>query len=260
MGRSRKWRKRIASSARRLRLAAFLALLAVMIVAFAIALATQTSVVPQPEAKGPGEWISLPSTSSADVLTAARATTLYREVAAHPETLLGQAVHAGSLGTPQLVHVFHPLPGMYDVWVIPLMQSNVPGLSAAGPHVVGMLDLDYDVKHSRVRAVSFAGPFQLGEPAYGRPFPQQAQQTAAAAFTSATHARMAVNVRPELVYFPADLDAIAGIHAKVHWTAGGQFPDLAVWHVRSADGHDFIVGLDDQVYPAAQLPLAKGAA
>jgi hypothetical protein len=259
MRRSRKWRRSIAGSARRLRLAAFLALLAVMIVAFAIALATQTSVAPQPEAKGPDGWISLPSPSSADVLTAARATTLYQEAAAHPETLLGQAIHAGSLGTPQLVHVFHPLPGMYDVWVIPLMQSNVPGLSAAGPHVVGMLDLDYDAKHSRVRAVSFAGPFQPGEPVYGQPFPQQTQQTASADFTKITHGQMAVNVRPELVYFPADLDAIAGVHAKIHWIAGGQFPDLAVWRVRSTDNHDFIVGLDGFVYPAEKLPLAKGA-
>jgi hypothetical protein len=39
---------------------------------------------------------------------------------------------------------------------------------------------------------------------------------------------MSVNVRPELVYFPADLDAIAGDHAIVHWTAGGQFANLAV--------------------------------
>ena len=213
---------------RNVRLAALLSLLAVMILAFVIALATQTSSVPQPEAKGPDGWISLPSPSSADVLTAARATTLYSEVAAHPETLLGQAVHAGSLGTPQLIHAFHPLPGMYDVWVIPLMQSNVPGLSAAGPHVVGMLDLDYDAARHRVRAVSFAGPFQSGEPAYGQPFPQQTQQTASADFTKITHGRMAVNVRPDLIYFPADLDAIAGVNAKIHWTAGGQFPDLAV--------------------------------
>jgi hypothetical protein len=65
-------------------------------------------------------------------------------------------------------------------------------------------------------------------------------------------------VRPELVYFPADLDAITGDHARVHWTAGGQFADLAVWYVRSADNHDFIVGLDSQVYPAEKLPYAKG--
>ncbi len=244
---------------RNVRLAALLSLLAVMILAFVIALATQTSAVPQPEAKGPDGWISLPSPSSADVLTAARATTLYSEVAAHPETLLGQTIRAGALGTPQLVHVFHPLPGMYDVWVIPLMQSNVPGLSAAGPQVVAMLDLDYDSAHRRVRAVSFAGPFQSGEPAYGQPFPQQTQQTASVDFTKITHGRMAVNVRPDLVYFPADLDAIAGVNAKIHWTAGGQFPDLAVWHMRSTDGHDYIVGLDGLVYPAEKLPFAKGA-
>jgi hypothetical protein len=260
MRRTRRWRQRIAGSARSVRLVALLSLLAVMIVAFAIALATQTSSQPQPESRVKEQWISLTSTSAADVLAAARATTLYREVAAHPETLLGQAVRAGSLGTPQLVHVFRPRPGMYDVWVIPLTQSNVPGLSAPGPHVVGMLDLDYDAAHHCVRAVSFAGPLQPGDPAYGRPFPQQTQQAAAAAFANTTHAQMAVNLRPELVYFPADLDAIAGVHATLHWTAGGQFADLAVWHVRSADGHDFIAGLDGRVYAAEQLPLAKGAA
>ena len=148
---------------------------------------------------------------------------------------------------------------MYDVWVTPLMQSNVPGLSGPGPHVVAMLDLDYDAAHQRVRATSFAGPFQPGDPAYGRPFPQQAQQTASADFTKITHGRMSVNVRPDLVYFPADLDAIAGVNAKIHWTAGAQFPDLAVWHMRSTDGHDFIVGLDGFVYPAEKLPYAKGA-
>jgi hypothetical protein len=259
MRRFEKLRRRIVGSARSVRLAALLSLLAVMIVAFAIALATQTSSQPQPESRVKEQWIPLTSTSAADVLTAARATTLYREVAAHPETLLGQAVHTGSLGTPQLVHVFRPRPGMYDVWVIPLTQSNVPGLSAPGPHVVGMLDLDYDAAHHRVRAVSFAGPLQPGDPAYGRAFPQQTQQ-AAAAFANTTHAQMAVNLRPELVYFPADLDAIAGVHATLHWTAGGQFADLAVWHIRSADGHDFIAGLGGRVYAAEQLPLAKGAA
>jgi len=238
-------RRRITGAARNVRLVALLSLLGVMIVAFAIAIATQqASVPPQPEARVPGEWVALASTSSADVLTAARATTLYQEVAAHPQTLLGQAVRAGSLGTPQLVHVFHPLPGMHDVWVVPLMQSTVPGLNAPGPQVVGMFDLEYDSAMRRVRAVSFAGPFQPGEPAYGRPFPQQTQQTAAATFTNATHAQIAVSAQPDLVYFPADLDAIVGVHARVHWVAGGQFPDLAVWRLRAANGHDVIVGLD----------------
>jgi hypothetical protein len=250
----------MAGAARNVRVAGLSALLAAMIVAFGIALATQASLRPQPGTDVPVERVALASTSSADVLTAARATTLYQEVAAHPQTLLGQAVRAGSLGTPQLVHVFHPLPGMHDVWVVPLMQSHVPGLNAPGAQVVGLFDLEYDAALRRVRAVSFAGPFQPGEPVYGRPFPQQTQQTAAAAFTNATHAQMAVNAQPELVYFPADLDAIVGVHARVHWVAGGQFPDLAVWRLRAADGHDVIVGLDGQVYHAEQLPLAKGAA
>ena len=100
MRRSGRWRKRITGSARNLRVAALLALLAVMIIAFAIALATQTSFSPQPEANPQDGWIHLASTSSADVLKAARSTILYSEIAARPEALLGQAVHAGSLGTP----------------------------------------------------------------------------------------------------------------------------------------------------------------
>src|SRR5262249_6010170 len=127
-----------------------------------------------------------------------------------------------------------------------------------GPHVVALLDLDYDAALSRVRAASFSGPFQPGEPAYGRPFPQQTPQTASAAFINTTHAQAAAGAQPELVYFPADLDAIAGAHKRVHWVAGGQFPDLAVWRLHAADGHDYIAGIDGQIYPAEQLPLAKG--
>jgi hypothetical protein len=153
MSRSGRWRRPITAAAHNMRLVALLSLLRVMIVAFAIAISTQAGARSQPGAGVTDEWVALASTSAADVLTAARATTLYQEVATHPQTLLGQAVRAGSLGTPQLVHVFHPLPGMHDVWVVPLLQATVPGLHAPGPQVVGMLDLDYDSAVRRVRGL-----------------------------------------------------------------------------------------------------------
>lgn len=250
---------RLSSSVRHLRVVGLSALLGLMIVAFFVALSTQAASRQRPAALPSGEWVPLASTAPADVLAAARATTLYQAIASHPQTLLGQAVRQGALGTPVLVRAFHPLPGMHDVWVIPLTQTTVPGLSTPGPHVVALLDLDYDRARQQVRAVSFAGPFQPGEPSFGKPFPRQTQQAASAIFTGAVHAPIAASTPPELVYFPANIDNLAGTHAQGKWSGGGQFPDLAVWHVQSADGHDYLVGLDSQTYQPAQLPWAQGA-
>ncbi|MGH2514393.1 MAG: hypothetical protein ACRDHP_01945 [Ktedonobacterales bacterium] len=71
--------------------------------------------------------------------------------------------------------------------------------------------------------------------------------------------RVAMNAQPELVYFPANLDAIAGAKATTTWNGGGQFPDLAIWRLPASDGHDYLAGIDSRVYTATQLPLAPTA-
>ena len=163
---------------------------------------------------------------------------------------LGHELAAGTLGTPVLVHVYHPTNGAADVWVVPVLDPSAPGA-----HIVGLLDFAYDAAHAKMRATTFAGPFQPGDPEYGQPFPRTTATQATARF-SAAHASLASAAgQPELVYFPANLDKIAGPNPTMQWTGGGQFPDLAVWRI-PASGTDYLVGLDGKVYPASQTPLA----
>jgi hypothetical protein len=70
---------------------------------------------------------------------------------------------------------------------------------------------------------------------------------------------VASSAAPELVYFPADLARITSGSHPSGWTAGGQFPDLAVWRIAGSDGQDYIVGTDDKVQAASALPLAANA-
>src|SRR5258707_837442 len=77
------------------------------------------------------DWDSLLTTTTADKLTAMRSTTLYQEVAASPQTRLGQALRTSTLGTPVLVRAYRPTRGMPDVWVVPVL--------ATGSHVVALL-------------------------------------------------------------------------------------------------------------------------
>ena len=227
-----------------------------MLLAFAIVLAFQVNGRQQPDTSG---WVRLASTAPGDVLSAARATATYQSVAT-AGTPLGRAIQDGTLGTPTLVHVYHPTPGMLDVWVIPVLEQSVPGLSSPGPHVVALLDFSYDATNNRIRATSFAGPFVPGDPEYGQPFPQVAAPAAQSLVAHAGLAPAPGTTPPELVYFPVNLDHVVGPHATATWTGGGQFPDLAVWRVAGGQGVDYMVGLDHHVYTSAQLPLQSSGA
>jgi hypothetical protein len=239
-----------------LRTAGIALFLAAAITAFALVLAAR-SPSHQAAPAGAGntpQWVALPSTAPADVTTAARSTPLYQEIVASAQTELGKALANGTLGTPVLVHAYHPTPGMPDVWVVPVLEGN-----DGSQHVVALLDFAYDAANRRIRATSFAGPFVPGDPEYGQPFPRYTASAATSHFASARVATMAPTAQPELVYFPADLDKISGTNPTIHWTGGGQFADLAVWRIPAANGQDYLVGMDGRVYASGQLPLAPNA-
>ncbi len=221
-----------------------------MIAAFVIVLALPDAAPASTGAAGGAhagnDWVSLRSTSPADLLTAMRSTTLYQEVAA----------------TPVLVRAYRPTRGMPDVWVVPVLATGatgVPSPPTVGASVVALLDFEYDRPHARIRAVSFAGPFVPTDPEYGRPFPRVTPAVALARVQQTRRLNVAGGRQPQLVYFPANLNALNDPHSKLKWSGGGQFPDLAVWQVPATDGHDYLVGVDGAVYTAAQLPLAPNA-
>jgi hypothetical protein len=247
--------QRRARTIRYLRTGAIGLFLVGMIAAFVIVLALPDNAPASSGAAGGAhagnDWVGLRSTTSADLLAAVRSTTLYQEVAASPQTRLGQALRTGTLGTPVLVRAYRPTRGMPDVWVVPVLAS--------GAHVVALLDFAYDRAHARIRAVSFAGPFVPTDPEFGQPFPRVTPGIALARVQQARRLNVAGGRQPQLVYFPADLNALNDPHSKLKWSGGGQFPDLAVWQVPATDGHDYLVGVDGVVYTTAQLPLAPNA-
>lgn len=251
-------RTRLWQRLRYLRTAGIGALLAGAVVAFVLVLAapSRSGATGQSQAATPQSgphWVALASTSPDAILSAARATSDFQDVYNAPQTLLGQALHQGTLGTPVLVRAYHPTPGMTDVWVIPVIEASAPGA-----HIVALLDFAYDAAHQQISPLTFAGPFVPTDPEYGQPFPRTTPAHAATLVAGLHPQAVSTSAQPELVYFPANQDAISGPHAT-SWTGGGQFPDLAIWLVPGANGQDYLTGLDGQVYTASQLPLAPAA-
>lgn len=243
-------RRQVTRRLRILRTAGIAAFMLATITAFIIVLAAHGNHTPSQPAATSADWVSLKSTAPADVQSAVRATRTYQTALSAPQTGLGHELQVGTLGTPVLVHVYHPTNGATDTWVVPVLDPSAPGA-----HVVALLDFAYDATHARMRATTFAGPFAPGDPEYGQPFPRTTASQAAARFSAAHVSAAFPSGQPELVYFSADLDKIAGPHPPMQWSGGGQFPDLAVWRI-SAGGTDYLVGLDGKVYPASQAPLA----
>ena len=259
---SKRHRQAFGGLLRRLRTVALAIGAVVAIGAFALALAsaapsTGSAAGSQGSAAPAPNWVTLASTSPADIIRAARATQAFKDVYNAPQTLPGHALRTGTLGTPVLVHVYRPTPGLLDAYVIPV---TAPELAPAGSHIVMLLDFGYDQVHGRLRAESFAGPFVPSDPDYGQPFPRMSAQQALARFMEqqgTVHQRGAAQT--ELIYFPANLDQLNNASHPVTWTGGGQFPDLAVWRIVVPGRPDIIIGVDGRSYGAAQLPLAPGA-
>src|SRR5260370_10537571 len=174
---------------------------------------------------------------------------MYQEVAASPQTRLGQALRIGTLGTPVLVRAYRPTRGMPDVWAAPVLATGssgsgasgsgatgVPSPPTVGASVVALLDFAYDRPHARIRAISFAGPFVPTDPAYGRPFPRVTPVVALARVQQARRLNVAGGEQPQLGYFPADLNAPNHPPSKLNWRGGGPVSALAARTVRATAG------------------------
>lgn len=255
----------------RLRLAALTIAAFVTVGAFAVVVAMATTSAAQGSSsttngdQPPPDWVSLASTSPADIQSAARSTSMFQQMYNTQTTLAGQALHDGALGTPVLVHAYRPTPGMPDVWVIPVLTPG--STSASAGHVAMLLDFAYDPANQRMRPLSFAGPFVASDPEYGQAFPRMNSQQALARFAAARpggagslSASALASAQTQLVYFPVNLDQVNDPQHPGSWTAGGQFPDLAVWRVSMPGAADTIIGLDGRSYVATQLPLVANAA
>lgn len=192
-----------------------------------------------------GEWIPLHSTAPADILAAARKSSMFQQ------NLSGGGDHVSDLsrlGTPVLVRAIQPagaVAGEFpDFYVVPILNGSGATTDAA--------ELALNAPHTAIQVtaiVTYSQPRAHGDIARVTP------SAALAAVSAQQHAALRSGAAPQLVYFPADADAQAT--GQVVWTGGGEFPADPIWLVPGADGRDHLVGVDGKAYYRSQLPLIK---
>lgn len=118
---------------------------------------------------------------------------------------------------------------------------------------VGIYDFVFDASSLRIRFASYA-ILARTDTRYGHSYPNIAASIAVADLSRVRGVNARVGVQPELVFFQLP-DSWQGPLATHHWTAGGQSPIDPLWHIVGADGVDYFVGEDHNVYTRTQLPI-----
>jgi hypothetical protein len=164
-----------------------------------------------------------------------------------------QAQFGGTvLDAPALVHAANLHTGVEyyddDHWV-----ASVRDGSGAER---GIFDFVYDRTHQRIRMASFAR-LTPSDPRSRQAFPYISAASAAATLRAARGIVMdARGHQPELMFFPID-PQWRDLHSPKHsWSGGGDSPMDPMWHIVGADGHDYFVGVNMQVYEQQDLPFA----
>lgn len=190
-----------------------------------------------------GDWIPLHSNSTGDIIAAARRSELFNE---HSNDGGDHVSRLARLGVPVLVRAIQPpsaASGTYpDFYVLPILDSSGAATDAA--------ELQLNATHTAIHVIAIV--------TYAQPHVQGAiSRLDAAAAQSTLRARRHIDLRsgamPTLVYFPAD--PVAQETGQITWTGGGEFPADPIWLTPGADGHNYVVGTDGQVYDVAQLPM-----
>ena len=201
---------------------------------------TSTANVSTPDEQG--VWIPIHSTASADLLAAARHSSLFtqnRSESGDHVTDLSRLVIP--VFVRPLRHVSSVNGSLPDFYVIPIL--NLQG------ETTDAVELELNPAHTAVHViaiVTYAHPHPLGA------IPQVALHAAVASVETRHHVKQRSGTRAELVYFP--LDAQQQQTGKLVWTSGGQFPADPLWLINGADGQEHIVGNDGAVYYSNQIP------
>lgn len=193
----------------------------------------------------PGDWIPLRSSAPADILAAARQSSLFQQDQG------GNGDHVSDLsrlGAPVLVRALQPAgapAGQYpDFYVVPILNASGAATDAA--------ELELNPAHTAIQVIAIV---TYGQPRAHGAITRLPESAAIAAVRTQQHVAPRPDVGPRLVYFPAD--AAAQETGHVTWTGGGEFPADPIWLVPGADGRDHVVGVDGRTYSLTQLPMVK---
>jgi hypothetical protein len=192
---------------------------------------------------GNGDWITLRSTSPADIIAAARRSELFNE---HGSAKDDHVANLSRLGTPVFVQAIQPpgaAAGEYpDFYVLPILDNKGAVTDAA--------ELALNPAHTAIHViaiVTYAQPHAQGA------IPRLNPAVAQAAMSTQRHMALRSGTAPALAYFPAD--AIAQETGQASWSGGGTFPADPIWLTSGADGRSYVVGTDGRVYDVSQLPM-----
>lgn len=186
-------------------------------------------------------WIPLHSTSGADIIAAAKRSTLF-----HVDRSTGGDFlkDISRLGVPQLIQALHVTGKAKapDYYVIPIEDAS--------GQTVGSAELELNTTHT---AVIVAAIITYHKPYAANSLTWMTPDAAVASVQTHHHVALRPGARPRLVYYPGD--AAAQQAGKAH-RVGGQSPAEPVWAVPGVDGQDHIVDTDGQVYLPSELPMA----
>jgi hypothetical protein len=192
-----------------------------------------------------GQWIALASTSPADVLAAARQSSMLQQ------NVAGSGDHASNvsrLGSPIFVRALQPAgaaAGQFpDFYVVPILDPSGAATDAA--------ELALNPSHTAIQVIAIVTYSQSH--ADGAVV-QMSASAAVATVQAQQHTDLRAGGVPELIYFPADAAALGS--GQVTWAAGGEFPADPIWLVPGADGRDHLVGNDRRTYAPDQLPMIR---
>ena len=192
-----------------------------------------------------GDWIPLRSTAPADILAAARQSSLFQQ------NLAGTGDHVSNLsrlGAPVLVRALQPagaVAGQYpDFYVVPILDASGAATDAA--------ELALNPAHTAIHVIAIV---TYGQPHARGAIPRLTTAAAVAAVVAQQHSALRPGTIPQLVYFPTD--ATAQETGQITWTGGGTFPADPIWLVPGTDGRDHVVGVDGRAYYPQQLPMIK---
>lgn len=196
-------------------------------------------------AAGTSDWFSVSSETSAALTSAISGSNSFR-------SMMNRYGYQ-ALDTPTLVHAMFAHTGISyyddDHWVVSVRN-------AAGQRV-GVFDFIYDRANHRMSFSAF-GVVTPIDPHAQMAFPYTALSVASAALQKQRHLALMANSSAELVFIPIDPN-FRNLNSPVHlWSGGGDSPMDPMWSLIGADGQEYFVGVDQNVYTQANLPLAQG--
>lgn len=189
-----------------------------------------------------GIWIPIRSTAAADLIAAARQSSLFTQ---NRSEAGDHVADLSRLGTPVFVRPLRRISSVQgtlpDFYVIPILNAQGDTTDAA--------ELEMNPPHSAIHVIAIV---TYAQPRPSGAIAQLTPQAAMASVETRHHAKQRSGTQAQLVYFP--LDAEEQQTGKLVWTSGGEFPADPVWLIQGSDGKDHIAGNDGAVYFSSQIP------